>query len=218
MVLHPVSHLLRRAWIQTTFLGYSVVVIFPMVWLLYTAFKSTDEIFASAWSLPAVWQLDNFVEAWNEAQVGEFFWNSIFVTVSTLVPISVRVEDGKGGMASNGETIQVNPGVNNQLDIIAALDAAVYLTGPYHAIAPNGQTGDGQTSVGYNATTGEVWVDAPAGTDLTSINIDSAAGIFTGDAAANLGGSFDNDADNNIFKATFVVEKVLWQVTAMMRL
>ena len=38
---------------------------------------------------------------------------------------------------------------------------------------------------------------------MTSINIDSAAGIFTGDAAANLGGSFDNDADNNIFKATF---------------
>ncbi len=46
-------------------------------------------------------------------------------------------------------------------------------------------------------------VDAPAGTELTSINIDSAAGIFTGDAAQSLGGSFDNDADNNIFKATF---------------
>ena len=28
-------------------------------------------------------------------------------------------------------------------------------------------------------------------------------GIFTGDEAANLGGSFDNDADDNIFKATF---------------
>ena len=41
------------------------------------------------------------------------------------------------------------------------------------------------------------------GTQLTSINIDSAASVFTGDAAQNLGGSFDNDADNNIFKATF---------------
>jgi len=38
---------------------------------------------------------------------------------------------------------------------------------------------------------------------LTSINIDSAGGIFTGEAAQNLGGSFDNDADDNIFKATF---------------
>ena len=38
---------------------------------------------------------------------------------------------------------------------------------------------------------------------MTSINIDSAGGIFSGEAAQNLGGSFDNDADNNIFKATF---------------
>ena len=55
----------------------------------------------------------------------------------------------------------------------------------------------------YDANTGEVAVDAPAGTELTSVNIESAGGIFTGAAAESLGGSFDNDADNNIFKATF---------------
>ena len=91
----------------------------------------------------------------------------------------------------------------NQLDIIQALNAGKYLTGPYAAISSGGVADDGQTSVIYNATTGELGVDAPAGTELTSINIDSASGIFTGDAAQNLGGSFDNDADNNIFKATF---------------
>ena len=100
-----------------------------------------------------------------------------------------------------------NPPAGNgkfdQLDIIAALGAGKYLTGPYGAISPSGVAGDGQTSVGYDPSSGEVWVDAPAGTELTSINIDSAAAIFTGDAAQNLGGSFDNDADNNIFKATF---------------
>ena len=91
----------------------------------------------------------------------------------------------------------------DQRDIISALGPAIYLTGPYAAVSANGEPGDGQTSVGYNTNTGEVWVDAPAGNELTSINIDSAGGIFTGDPAANLGGSFDNDADGNIFKATF---------------
>jgi hypothetical protein len=91
----------------------------------------------------------------------------------------------------------------NQLDIIAALNANVYLQGPYAALSPGGAVGDGQTSIIYNAATGEVAVDAPAGTELTSVNIDSAAGIFTADPAANLGGSFDNDSDANIFKATF---------------
>jgi hypothetical protein len=94
-------------------------------------------------------------------------------------------------------------GLFNQLDIVAAQQAGLYLTGPYSAVLPNGQRGDGQTSIIYNANMGEVAVDAPPGTNLTSINIDSAAGIFTGGAATNLGGSFDNDADNNIFKATF---------------
>jgi hypothetical protein len=97
----------------------------------------------------------------------------------------------------------VGDGLFSQQDIIAALAAGKYLTGPYAALDSGGQASDAQTSVGYNVGTGEVWVDAPAGTELTSINIDSAGAIFTGNAAQNLGGSFDNDTDDNIFKATF---------------
>ena len=92
----------------------------------------------------------------------------------------------------------------DQNDIIAALAPQHYLTGPYAAIAGGGgAVGDDQTSIGYNPVSGEVFVDATVGVELTSINIDSASGIFIGDAAQNLGGSFDNDADANIFKATF---------------
>ena len=95
-------------------------------------------------------------------------------------------------------------GLFDQLDIIAALANSLYLTGPYAAIAPDGEEGDGLTSIVYNANTGEVGVDAPAGTSLTSVNIDSASGIFVNhESALNLGGSFDNHSAGNIFKATF---------------
>jgi hypothetical protein len=104
---------------------------------------------------------------------------------------------GSAGSPPSGD------GLFNQRDIIAALGAGFYLMGPYGAVQPEGKAGDGQTSLSYNPATGEVAVDAPAGVELTSINIDSATGIFTGEAAMNLGGSFDNDADGNIFKATF---------------
>jgi hypothetical protein len=100
-----------------------------------------------------------------------------------------------------------NPPTGNnlfdQLDIVAALNAGKYLTGSYAALVGKGTPGDGQTSLIYNAGTGELAVDAPAAVQLTSINIDSAAGILTGAPATNLGGSFDNDGNNNIFKATF---------------
>jgi hypothetical protein len=105
-----------------------------------------------------------------------------------------------GGEPGNPPT---GNGTFDQLDIIAALGANTYLTGPYAAIGQGGTEGDEQTSIVYDAGTGEVRVEAPAGTQLTSINIDSAGSVFTGEAALNLGGSFDNDADNNIFKATF---------------
>lgn len=105
-----------------------------------------------------------------------------------------------------GGTVGAPPlgdGYFNQRDIVAALQAGIYLTGPYAAVRPDGKASDGQTSIIYNASTGQLAVDTPAGTELTSINIDSTAGIFTGDPAQNLGGSFDNDSDSNIFKATF---------------
>ena len=75
----------RKTITQIIFVVYGVIVVFPMVWLLYTAFKPTSELFASAWSLPVEWKLDSFVEAWSEARIGDFFWNSLFVTISTLL-------------------------------------------------------------------------------------------------------------------------------------
>ncbi len=75
----------RKTITQIIFVVYGVIVVFPMVWLLYTAFKPTSELFASAWSLPVEWKLDNFVEAWSESRIGDFFWNSLFVTISTLL-------------------------------------------------------------------------------------------------------------------------------------
>ena len=117
--------------------------------------------------------------------------------------------DWNGAPGGSPDAPPTGNGLFDQLDIIAALAANTYLTGPYWparraALSPTpGQQNDGQASIVYDPNTGELAVDAPAGTELTSINIDSTAGIFTGDPAENLGGSFDNDATENIFKATF---------------
>ena len=95
-------------------------------------------------------------------------------------------------------------GLFNQLDIIASLNAGFYLAGPYAALSgEQGDRNDEQTSLVYDANTGELAVDAPASTNLTSINIDSAGSLFSGDKPEVLDGAFDNFAADNIFKATF---------------
>ena len=77
-------------------------------------------------------------------------------------------------------------GLFDQVDVVAALAAGTYLTGPYAAIQLSGETGDQQTSLVYDAGTGELAVDAPAGQELTSINITSNDGNFIGDKPAVL--------------------------------
>ena len=95
-------------------------------------------------------------------------------------------------------------GFFDQGDIIAALQHGFYLTGPYAALAPTpGDSNDEQTSLVYDASTGGLSVNAPASTELTSINVTSDGSLFIGDKPAVLDGAFDNFAADNIFKATF---------------
>ena len=47
--------LLRKTVTHVIFTVYGAIVVFPMVWLGYTSFKTTEELFADAWSLPAIW-------------------------------------------------------------------------------------------------------------------------------------------------------------------
>ena len=89
-------------------------------------------------------------------------------------------------------------GIFDQRDIVAALQTNTYLTEPFPAIRKGGARGDEQTSIVYDARTGEIAVDAPASRELTSINIDSAAGVF-----ANRPVPYDVDPRYNIYKATF---------------
>ena len=105
-----------------------------------------------------------------------------------------------GGFARNPPA---GDGLFNQFDIIAANVAGVYLQGPYAAVQTGGIVGDDQVSLVYQLRTGELSVDAPVGRELSSINVTSAEGRFTGSKPIVLDGAFDNFESDNVFKATF---------------
>ncbi len=67
--------------------SYLVIVLFPMLWLLYTSLKTDREIFLDPFSLPAMDDLQwvNFANAWTKGFFGDYFFNSVLLTVATVL-------------------------------------------------------------------------------------------------------------------------------------
>lgn len=63
---------------------YSIIVIFPLVWIFSSSLKSSMEIFANVWALPKGIKWENYVNAWIEASIGKYFINSLFVTATSV--------------------------------------------------------------------------------------------------------------------------------------
>lgn len=69
----------------------SLVVVLPILWAIITSFKTNTEFLESPWTLPASPQWDNYVRAFNDANMGDYFINSIFVTVLSMVVLFALV-------------------------------------------------------------------------------------------------------------------------------
>lgn len=69
-------------WLQLALGGAVVLVMFyPTVWMVLSAFKTNREIFKHPFALPTDWKWQNFAEAWDKGGLGGLYLNSIFVTV-----------------------------------------------------------------------------------------------------------------------------------------
>lgn len=66
---------------------YSFFTIFVLGWVIVASFKSNQEIFNKVFNLPAVWQIGNYVKAWNAAKFALYFKNSLIVTFAAVIGI-----------------------------------------------------------------------------------------------------------------------------------
>ena len=78
-------HELMWAAIKTVLLGiFSLLFLLPMFWMVTSALKSTNEVFAVDWHwLPSVWRWDNLVTVWTDPEVSMLnaYSNTAFITV-----------------------------------------------------------------------------------------------------------------------------------------
>ena len=80
-VVGTTSHIVMAIW--------SLIVILPMLWTLLGSFKTTKEIFASPFGLPAEWNLNNYISAWVDNDFGRMFLNTVIVVGVALVAVMI---------------------------------------------------------------------------------------------------------------------------------
>ncbi|MFF3499831.1 carbohydrate ABC transporter permease [Streptomyces sp. NPDC003247] len=76
-ILNAFSHGILALW--------AVMVVLPLLWAVMTSFKDDASIFGSPWSLPDALHLDNWARAWTEADMSDYFLNTVLVVGGSLV-------------------------------------------------------------------------------------------------------------------------------------
>ena len=67
------------------FLGlWALIVVFPMLWVLVSSLKTSQEIFFSPWQFPAKLMWDNFARAWGKANMGLYLFNTLAVLIPAI--------------------------------------------------------------------------------------------------------------------------------------
>lgn len=85
----PAIRVLRRVTVRTiTYIllaAFAITTLFPLLWMFYTSFKTNGEIALNTFSLPTTWHIENYFNAWETAKIGTYFFNSVLVSLGSIV-------------------------------------------------------------------------------------------------------------------------------------
>lgn len=70
-------------------IAMAAMFITPLLFTLISSLKDNREIFANPFALPEIYRFENYSIAWKEANMGQFFFNSVFIAVSTVVLLGI---------------------------------------------------------------------------------------------------------------------------------
>jgi len=84
-VKQDTSLVVARNLVRILLVIWSLSIIYPILWTLFTSFKTDFEILNnSAWALPNSLQWGNYQTAWVEANFSKYFFNSLILSVGTV--------------------------------------------------------------------------------------------------------------------------------------
>jgi ABC-type glycerol-3-phosphate transport system permease component len=80
---------LRRTPLLLFLVFYTIATGGPFLWVAAMSLRTTPEIFANPYALPATLHFEKFADAWINSNYGTYFWNSLIVVVSAVALLTV---------------------------------------------------------------------------------------------------------------------------------
>mgnify|MGYP005844711653 CR=1 FL=1 len=80
------SRLLRMIFFYTVMITGAIIICLPLFWMVSSSLKAPNQLFTIPieW-IPYAFRWENYIDAWNTAPFGRYFFNSIFVSVTTTL-------------------------------------------------------------------------------------------------------------------------------------
>ncbi|HEX2050531.1 MAG TPA: carbohydrate ABC transporter permease [Actinomycetota bacterium] len=78
----------RDAVVRIALVGFSILFIMPLLWLVSSSLKVRSEVFSSEW-IPDPLQWSNYAAVWREAPVLQWFGNSLLVGVLATASVTI---------------------------------------------------------------------------------------------------------------------------------
>lgn len=80
---------LYRVFVYVVLLALAISIIVPVAWVFMASVKENSEFYGNPWTLPKGFYFQNFIDAFEKANMGQYMWNSVLVTVMALAMLLV---------------------------------------------------------------------------------------------------------------------------------
>ena len=80
---------LYKIFIYVALISLAISIIIPVSWVFLASIKTNAEFYGNPWALPQRFNIQNFIDAFQIAQVGDFILNSALVTAMALAILLV---------------------------------------------------------------------------------------------------------------------------------
>lgn len=76
---------LFKVFVYVVLITLAISIIIPVAWVFMASIKENSEFYGNPWTIPKAIYIQNFIDAFTDAKMGDYMLNSVFVTGLALI-------------------------------------------------------------------------------------------------------------------------------------